>query len=62
MAQVLARVRNTGVATDVINRHGDGLDEGVAARVAVQKKADGAVKGGCARRWGRGWARRRREL
>ena len=46
MAQVLTRVRKTGVTTDVINRHGDALDEGVAARLAVQKEADGAVKGG----------------
>ena len=48
MAQVLARVRKTGVATprDFINFHGNALDEGVAAWGAVQKEADGAVKGG----------------
>jgi len=46
MAQVPAGIRNTGIATELINRHVEALDEGIAARRAVQKEADGAVKGG----------------
>src|SRR5262249_10185115 len=45
MAHVLARFRNTDEATHLINRYGDALDEGVAARRAVHKEADGAVNG-----------------
>ena len=48
MAQVLARVRNTGAANLrlLVDHHDNALDEGVAAWRAVQEEADGAVQGG----------------